>query len=530
MTWTHAPNAPEHDVLIIGTGFAGLGAAIQLGKAGFHNLVLIEKEPDLGGTWFVNTYPGCACDIESHMYSFSFEPNPGWSRDFAPQSEILAYMRRVADKYRLRDKTRFGSQVVSLRYDEQHCFWRVEIAEAERVRAFMEQHGLKPGDALPREAADFPATTTLTARIVVAGMGGLSTPAYPALPGLSRFRGKTFHSQRWDHDYDLTGKRVAVIGTGASAIQFVPAIQPHVAQLDVYQRTPPWIFPKGDRPISAARRRLFGLVPPLRLLRRLELYLKLELRAVAFVLRPQLLEHVARRALRYLESEVADPVLREKLTPSYAVGCKRVLLTDDWYAALQKANVELVTDGIAEVREHAIVDAAGVERPVDCMIYGTGFRIADVVPRGLVFGRGGRDVTTIWQRGPEAYRGTTVSGCPNFFIMAGPNTGLGHNSIIYMIESQLRYLVDALRWMKRENVGEIEVKAGAQTKFNAGISDRSRGTVWESGGCASYYLDPVTGRNFTIWPDFTFRFRALMRHFDPEHYARRAASGPVFGR
>jgi cation diffusion facilitator CzcD-associated flavoprotein CzcO len=518
---------PDYQVLILGTGFAGIGTAIQLQKAGFTDFALIEKEADVGGTWFVNTYPGCACDVQSHMYSFSFEPNPDWSREFSPQPEILAYLRRCADKYQVRPRVQFETQAVGATYDERNSLWRVKLADARAVERYLQLRGLKPGDPLPENDPEQPAHRWLTARVVVSGMGGLSTPSYPTLPGLDGFRGKTFHSQRWDHDYELSGKRVAVIGTGASAIQFVPEIQPRLAKLDLYQRTPPWILPKPDRAISKPERWSYRNLPGLRLARRAALYAMLESRAIAFAIDPRLFKLAEPLARLYLKQQVPDKALRKKLLPSYSMGCKRVLMSNDWYKTLTRPNVEVIDSGIREVRAHSVVDKQGVERPVDAIIFGTGFRVHDVIPRGIIRGRGARDLVDTWPQGPEAYKGTTAAGFPNLFFLLGPNTGLGHNSVVFMIEAQIHYIVQALSHMRAHDLAEIEVKREAQAEFNASLVERSKGTVWTEGGCSSYYLHPVSGKNVAVWPDFTFKFAAATRHFDAHNYSVRSSSALV---
>jgi cation diffusion facilitator CzcD-associated flavoprotein CzcO len=517
---TTTADRPEHEVLIVGTGFAGMGMAIQLEKAGFHDFTVIEKGADVGGTWLVNDYPGCACDVPSHMYSFSFEPNPEWSREFASQPEILAYLRRCADKYGLRPHIQFNTQVVGAVYDAAACLWNVHLARTEDVARVMADHGLKPGDPLPSLSA-LPATRTVRARVVVSAMGGLSTPAIPKLKNLDRFQGRTCHSQQWDHGYDLRGKRVAVVGTGASAIQFVPKIQPTVAHLDIYQRTPPWVLPKADRAIPSPLRRLYRALPIARQARRLSIYTMLEGRAVALALEPRLVRVAEAYARLTLRRQVPDPVLRKKLTPAYALGCKRVLLTNDWFPAVTQPNVDVVTTGIAEVRERSIVDSEGVERPVDAIVFGTGFRVSDPIPRGGVVGRDGVDLAESWGSVPEAYKGTSVAGFPNLFLLVGPNVGLGHNSLVYMIESQIRYVVDAMRAMRRERLVEVEVERSAQDRFNVALQRRSARTVWTRGGCNSYYLDPKTGRNIAVWPGFTFHFRWVTRAFDATAYRLR---------
>lgn len=503
----------------MGTGFAGLGMAIQLRRAGIEGFALLEKEEEVGGTWLVNSYPGCACDIQSHMYSFSFEPNPNWSREFSPQPEILSYVKRCAEKYRLMPDIRFNTCLIAAAWDDRDAIWRVRVADAKAMAAFLTAKGKKPGDAFSLTDPDLPESRVITARVLVSAIGGLAIPAYPKLPGLENFKGRAFHSQRWDHEYELGGKRVAVIGTGASAIQFIPEIQPKVRHLDLYQRTPPWVLPKPDREITDRERWLFNHVPGARWLRRAVLYWTLESRAYAFVSKPELLRIVEKWGKQFLEHQVPDPELRGKLTPKYLAGCKRILMSWNYYPALTRPNVDVVTAGIREVREHSIVDQEGIERPVDAIVFGTGFRISDeMVPRGLFTGRGGVDLAEVSPHGLEAYKGTTVAGFPNFFMLVGPNTGLGHNSLVFMIEAQINYVLDAIRVMQKEHLRSVEVKREAQDAFNARVQERSKRTVWTTGGCKSYYLHPVTGRNLAVWPNFTFVFRLATRKFDPDKY------------
>jgi cyclohexanone monooxygenase len=483
-------------VVIIGTGFAGLGMAIRLKQSGENDFVILEKAGDVGGTWRDNHYPGCACDVQSHLYSFSFEPNPDWSRMFSPQPEIWSYLRGCADKHNLRPHIRFNTELVEARWDEAADLWRLKAANGERH----------------------------SAQVLISGMGGLSRPTYPAnVPGLENFSGKTFHSQQWDHDYDLKGKRVAVIGTGASAIQFVPQIQPQVAHLDLYQRTPPWIMPKPDRAVSKFERRMFKLLPWTQRLFRSAIYAMLESRVIGFAFAPRVLKLAQSIAFRHLYKQVKDPVLRSKLTPNYTMGCKRVLISDDYFPALAQSNVDVLTNGIREVRAHSIVGADGVDRPVDAIIFGTGFHATDPLPAGVLFGRGGQDILDTWKEGPDAYKGTTVAGFPNLFLIVGPNTGLGHNSMVYMIESQVTYILDALRTMRQRNLASVDVKADAQARFNAALQTRLVGTVWSTGGCKSWYLHE-SGKNVTLWPGFTWQFRRLLRRFNADAYVLRAAA------
>jgi cation diffusion facilitator CzcD-associated flavoprotein CzcO len=516
-TALHAP-AGTVPIAIIGTGFAGLGMAIRLRQEGREDFVLLEKNTDVGGTWWENHYPGCACDIESHLYSFSFAPNPGWSRMFSPQPEIQRYLRGCAERHDLLPRIRFNTMVVGARYDEAAGLWLLRTADATAMRAYLEQHGLHPGDAIDWNDPALPPVGSLKAQVVISGMGGLSTPAYPQLPGLETFRGKAFHSQNWDHDYDLAGKRVAVIGTGASSIQFVPQIAPKVARLDLYQRTPPWIVPKPDRPVTRFERWLFRALPFTQRFYRGGIYAFHELLGTAFVVNPRLMKLIQGLALRHIRRQIADPELRRKVTPDYTIGCKRILISDDYYPALTRANVDVVTAGIRELRAHSIVTADGVEHEVDCIIFGTGFRATDPLPRGVIFGRHGQDLLDAWQDGPEAYKGTAVAGFPNLFFIVGPNTGLGHNSMVYMIESQIAYILDALKLMRDQQLQALEVRAEVQAAYNAKLQRGLKNAIWSVGGCRSWYLLP-NGKNVTLWPGYTWQFRRQTRRFDAAAYA-----------
>jgi cation diffusion facilitator CzcD-associated flavoprotein CzcO len=343
----------------------------------------------------------------------------------------------------------------------------------------------------------------------------------PAVPGLDRFEGKTFHSAEWDHDHDLTGERVAVVGTGASAIQFVPRIQPKVSRMHVFQRNPPWIMPHPDRGLSPLEHRIYRALPSAQLAMRAAVYWARETFVLGFMDR-RFAKLPQRVALKHLRDQVPDPELRRKLTPDYTIGCKRVLLSNDYFPTLMQPNVELVNDGIAEVRASSVVTADGSEREVDTIIFGTGFRVTDPPSADLVRGRNGRTLAETWQGSMEAHLGTTIAGFPNLFFLVGPNTGLGHNSIVFMIESQLNYVLDALRTMDARGAGSIDVRPDVQARYNAAIQKRLRNTVWNTGGCASWYLDH-TGRNTTLWPGFTWPFRRLLRRFDADHYELRPA-------
>lgn len=479
----------DFDTLIVGSGFAGLAMAIELRRQAQDDFAILERAGEVGGTWRDNHYPGCACDVQSHLYSFSFEQNPDWSRMFARQGEIWAYLRACADKYGLRPHLRFGADVVSARWDDAAQRWVV---------------GTRDG-------------RTFSGRVLVSGMGGLSNPAIPNLKGKDAFEGVQFHSAQWRHDVDLTGKRVAVIGTGASAIQFVPQIRKAAARVDLYQRTAPWIVPKPDREISSAERALYRRFPLLQDLYRKAIYWMLEARVVGFTVNPRLMKLFEAVARGHLKRQIPDAALRAKLTPDYTIGCKRILISNDYYPALAQPNVEVITSGVREIRAHSVVDEQGVEREVDVLIWGTGFQAADPVKRGTFFGKDGVDILDAWKGGAEAYKGTTMAGFPNLFFIVGPNTGLGHSSMVFMIESQVRYIGDALRTMRSQGAATAEVRGEALRRFNDGLQARIRGAVWSTGGCQSWYLDEK-GRNVTLWPGATWQFRRQTRRFDADAY------------
>jgi len=474
-------------VAVVGTGFSGLGMAIRLKREGIDDFVVLERGEDVGGTWRDNTYPGAACDVPSHLYSLSFAPNPNWTRAYSPQPEIRAYLRRTARNYGLMSHIRFGHEMLDAAWDEGAQRWRVVTSAG-----------------------------ALTADVLVLGNGPLAEPSLPAIPGLDRFGGTIFHSARWDHAHDLTGEHVAVIGAGASAIQFVPQIAPRAGHLSLFQRTPPWIVPRLDRAISGRAKTLYRAAPVAQRLTRAAIYWRMEIGALGMVYQPRMMEAAAKIARAHLEAQVHDPALRAKLTPSYTIGCKRILLSDDFYPALPRPNVELVTDHIREVRQRGIVTEDGAERPVDTLILATGFHVTDNPIYRRVRGRDGHSLGDVWRDGPRAYLGATVAGCPNLFIMAGPNTGLGHTSLVFMIESQLAYVLDALRAMDRRNLGSVEVRPEAQERFNDAVQRRMGRTVWTS-GCASYYLD-AGGRNSALWPGFTWEYWLKTRRFDPASY------------
>lgn len=483
-------SAPDVTVAVIGAGFGGIGMAAMLGRAGIPDVVLLERAADLGGTWRDNSYPGAACDVPSHLYCFSFAPNPDWSRSFSPQPEIWDYLRRVAGAEGVTGKIRFGHEVTAARWDPAACLWRVETTAG-----------------------------TLTARFLVSAAGPLSDPLIPELPGLGSFEGTVFHSATWAHDHDLTGRNVAVIGTGASAIQFVPRIQPAAGRLTVFQRTPPWILPRRDREITRIERWLFRHVPLTQRAARAGIYWGREAYATGFVRKPDVMRAAEALALRHMRRQVSDPGLRARLTPSYRMGCKRILLSSDYYPALTKPNTTLVTDPIAEIREKSVVCRDGTVHDADTIIFGTGFHVTDFPVAQRIYGAGGRSLARLWSApgALTAYRGTTVAGFPNLFVLTGPNTGLGHSSQVFMIEAQIRYVVAALTRARASGAHRIEVRPAAQAGYDRRVNRKMRRTVWVTGGCRSWYLD-ASGRNITLWPDFTWAFARQTRRFDSGSY------------
>ena len=496
MTSTTAPAHPgtqltpgrEVGVAVIGTGFAGLGLAVRLRQRGETDFLLLERGADVGGTWRDNTYPGAACDVQSNLYSFSFAPNPDWPRTYSAQPEIQAYLRDTAERFGVYPHCVFGAEVTEARWDDAARRWRVRTTAGE-----------------------------LTARVLVSAAGALADPVYPDLPGLPSFAGTVVHSARWDDGHDLTGERVAVIGTGASAVQVVPAIQPQVASVAVYQRTPPWVVPRHDRPVHPTARRLYRRFPAVQKAVRGGLYAVREALVLGMAKRRQLLAPVGAVARRHLHEQVRDPQMRAALTPDYSIGCKRILISNDWYPAVSAPNAEVVTAGIAEVRPHSVVTTDGVERPTDTIVLATGFAVTDLPIAHRIAGRDGRTLADTWADGMASNRGTTVAGFPNLFLLVGPNVGVGHTSMVYMIESQVAYVLDALRTMADEGLAVLETTPQAQEEYRRLIAERSRGTVWLAGGCSSWYLDRH-GHNTTVWPDFTFRFRRLTRRLDRQGY------------
>ncbi len=479
------------DIAIIGAGFAGLGAAIRLLKEGRTNIVVFERAAEVGGTWRDNTYPGCACDVASPLYSFSFAPNPRWSHVYSPQPEILEYIKQTVDTFNVRPYIRFNTDIVRAEFNEQTGHWTL-----------IDQTG-----------------QTTVARVVIMATGPLNRPSIPKLAGSEQFSGKAFHTAQWDHSTVLAGKRVAVIGTGASAIQIVPELAKIVQQLTVYQRTAPYVRPRPDRPFSDIEKRLFSALPVTQQLHRSLIYWVNELGGLAFLGNKTLANFGTKQLLKHITDTIQDPDLQRKVTPDYELGCKRVLVSSDYYPALNRPNVELVTDRIETITPTGIRTADGIDRPADVIVYGTGFVAADVVSNLNIVGCGGRDLQQTWARtGAQAHKGISVSGFPNLLFLVGPNTGLGHNSIIHMIESQLNYVLGYVRFLYAKGADVfLDVKPGVQAAYNIGLQEDLKTTVWAS-GCQSWYLNK-SGRNTTIWPKLAVDYRRETARINPLDYA-----------
>lgn len=479
-------------VLIIGTGFSGLCAAIKLKESGETDFLMLERATAIGGTWRDNTYPGCACDVPAHLYSYSFELNPAWSHTFAPGPEIWAYLERCTDKYDLRRHVVFKQTVQAFRFDAQSSTWHVQTQEGSQYEA----------------------------QFVIVGIGGLSNARRPDIDGAASFAGPQFHTAGWDHSVSLAGKRVAVIGTGASAIQVVPAIAPQVQRLLLFQRTPPWVLPRMERRYSDTRRWLFSHYPAtMRLLRRT--FYRMQEGVTPWL--TQFRDHpggqrfLARMARYNIDRSIKDPALRERVMPRYSPGCKRLLLSNDYYPALARDNVTLVTDAISRIVPGGVVTQTGEEHAADVLIYATGFAVSEYLQGLHVTGPGGRDLSVEWHSKPEAYLGTLTSGFPNLFFLTGPNTGLGTNSVVVMIEAQVGLIVDCLRLLAARGAKSIDVRADVQRRYNDDLQDRLSRTVWNSGGCRSWYLDDK-GFNYTLWPGTTSEFRARTRSANPDDF------------
>jgi len=481
---------PDFQTGIIGAGFAGIIAALRLQQSNRHSFVLFEKAAEVGGTWRDNIYPGCACDVPSHLYSISFAPNPHWTKMYSSQSEIWEYMKEVVQKNALEKHIRYHTEIVHYEFVEQEGFWKLTDRQG----------------------------NTTTVRMVIAALGPFSRPKLPNLNGIDSFQGRKLHSARWDKSYDLKGKRVAVIGTGASAVQIVPAIAPAVAHLTIFQRNAAWVSDRFDREIPSLIKKMFQTFPVLQKTIRALLYSLLEFRGKLFIGNVVLHQHFTNQSLKKLKREVHDPELRRKLTPSYQYGCKRILVADDYWPAFNRPNVYLETAGIAEITPSGIRTTDGKEHHVDTIIFATGFEVADFTTDMKIIGRNGRELFSEWRRARlEAYKGTTISGFPNFAFLLGPNTGLGHSSVLQMMEAQMNYVIDYISLL--ESQGEkvyLDVKPTIQRAYNDALQRQFDGTVWTS-GCKSWYLNS-NGKVTTLYPRLIPQFRRETAQVEASEY------------
>jgi len=488
------------ELAIIGSGFGGLGAGVMALEQGINSFVILERSKAVGGTWRDNTYPGCACDIPSHLYSFSFAQNPEWSRSYPAQPEIEKYLERVADHYALRSRLRFGFDVDVVQWIENQNCWSITSRSGEIVLA----------------------------SAVISATGPLSQPALPDIAGLETFGGDVFHSAKWRHDVDLEGKRVGVIGTGASSIQLVPAIAETVEHLDVFQRTPPWVLPRDDRPAPGWRRRLYRALPFLQRLHRWRIYARQEFLSLAFLGRGKVAAGMTARIIEETKAMIAtsfpDPVVAKSLLPTFKPGCKRLLISNDWYPALAKSNVDVVTSSIESIDESGVRTADGRHHDLDVLVMATGFAVTDFPSPLTIVGRDGVNLADHWSDGASTDFGLTVSGYPNLWFLAGPGTGLGHNSIVFMIEVQLQQIAGALEYMRRESVATLDLRPEVEAASYEELQRRVATTVWAS-GCSSWYVTD-DGRVDTIWPGTTTEYWWRARKFRPERYV---ATGGRFG-
>ena len=477
----------QHTAIIIGSGFGGQAAAINLRRIGIEDFLILERRAWMGGTWSQNSYPGAAVDVQSPLYSLSFEPYR-WSQMFAEQDELVEYTNHVLAKHGLREKTKLNANVTKVQWDEAAQTWQVQLESGE----------------------------TLTAQFLINASGPLSTPVIPHFKGRDTFQGQTFHTNNWQHSYDHKGKRVAIIGSGASAAQVIPAIAPEVAQLHVFQRTPHWVLPRPDHVFSKFERALLGNKLIYKALRT-AIYWGLESRVIGFKYSQTMLKLVAQReAEHHIKKQIADPAIRAAVTPDYTIGCKRIILSSTLYPALCRPNVKLhpKDDGIAEINERGILTAKGEQIDLDLIVYSTGYDATDGVISYPVIGKGGKSVQDFWAEFPRAYLGTTMPGFPNLFVVTGPNTGIGHTSAIFVIEAQMEYIRRAIQAVQKQGAKAIEVKPQAEADYTTMIHREMKQTVWQSGGCTSWYKSK-SGHVIAMFPGFSFTFRQMAKAFKP---------------
>ena len=491
MSKTQATTAPIQTtkIAIIGSGFGGLAMAIRLIQANVHDFIILEKANDVGGTWRENQYPGAACDVQSHMYSLSFAPKLNWSKRYAEAPEIFNYIQDLVHKFNLNQYIQFNQEVIATQYDEQNLNWHLTLKNGQKIDA----------------------------QFVIFASGPLHVPQIPQIKGIEKFKGEVFHSSHWNHQYNLNDKKVASIGTGGSAIQYIPEIAPKVGQLYVFQRTPAWVIPRDERAYNVLDKNLFSRFDWFRKLHRARLYWSNESRVVPIV-KPQIMKYGQKLAEAFIKYQVKDKTTAQKLIPDFVMGCKRILISNKYFPTFNRENVELITDGIVELTENSIISKDGQERPIDCLIYGTGF-ITD--PRIYLksfdcFGENGLELKQAWKDGAESYLGISTKGFPNLFQLLGPNTVLGHNSVIFMIESQVNYILQLIQMVNKTQVQAIVVKPEIQEQFNQDVQNKLKGTVWQS-GCVSWYQQDG-GKNFSLWPTYTWKYWLKTRKANPADY------------
>lgn len=476
------------EMLIVGSGFSGLTMAIEARKQGIRDIAILEKADDIGGTWRENTYPGVACDIPSHLYSMATHPNPDWSRAYAGGAEIQSYLQQIARDEGLYDLCHFGQELKSARWDGAR--WQIETLRGDRW----------------------------SARFLISAIGALHVPSIPDIPGADRFPGPCFHSASWDHDVDLTGRRIAVVGTGASAVQFVPEIAKHAGHVTIFQRSAPYVLPRPDGPIAPWLRRLYRRLPVLARMRRKLIFAVFEYRHRVFRGEKRMVNFAMKMWRRALTSAIPDPDQQAMLTPDYRIGCKRILSSNDWYPTLAKDTVQVVPHGVASIENGTIRAVDGSETQADILIWGTGFHVTDVVDRLEITGEDGLTLATAWADGMQANLGTAIAGFPNFFILLGPHTGLGHNSVVLMIEAQVAHIGRVVGLMKAGGLETVSADRIKQDAFTREMQDRHTGSVWQVGGCTSWYQD-ANGRNTTLWPGTVAEFQNRMAQSGLEQYS-----------
>ena len=474
---------------VVGAGFGGVGMGIRLRQEGIEDFEIFERGETVGGVWRANTYPGAACDVPSHLYSFSFAPGYNWSRRYAPQAEILDYMEEITDRFGMRSHLRLGAEVEAAAFDEASGRWTITLAGG--------------------ESREFD--------VLVTACGQLTRPQVPRVAGIEDFEGDVFHSAEWDHSVGLAGRKVAVIGTGASAIQFVPEVAKEAAQVTIYQRSAPWILPKTDREYPAWERRVFERFPARVAAARAGFFAFFEAGTYGFTGTSWVLQPLRKVADAYRNSELGDPELRARATPDYEIGCKRVLFTSDWYSTLREPHVELLNGAVQKATATGVVGADNVERDADVIIWGTGFDASRFVSPMEVRGAAGETLDEVWGDSPEAFLGTTVSGFPNLFLMYGPNTNHGSGSVPYTLECQFSYVIDAIRRMREGGLRWIDLKPEVQARWRQEIDRRSRETVWTTGGCTSWYTNDA-GRNTNNWVGPWLEFRRRTSRINPGDY------------